>query len=334
MSSKPLPTQSLLELIDLFEQSGQPIADGDGQRLRGVPGWSVLGQTSLTPKQLEQWTDCVGYAGSYPAPLDDDRVHVDLTEDDQLDRYRYRCPETFRWKFVPAAEIAVYSVRPAPILNVVADLLGIAQALRKGIETPLLGDALWHLGRARIGPALTDVWLVRGLAQSVDDVFRHFNQTSLPEQGLILSSGGVLPQFVRPPRSYRFASLRSAFVDYVSTPCIDMDLLHRILAASPDGEIRPVLPVHFDEYTNTLTIRTKTEPWTIKGERQAAAVRYMFEQAINDRWLLPAAEILGAAYADKKTARSQRMQNLFSGNTDWEDYIDNPEKGKYGFRRD
>jgi hypothetical protein len=26
MSSKPLPTQSLLELIDLFEQSGQPIA--------------------------------------------------------------------------------------------------------------------------------------------------------------------------------------------------------------------------------------------------------------------------------------------------------------------
>jgi hypothetical protein len=95
-----------------------------------------------------------------------------------------------------------------------------------------------------------------------------------------------------------------------------------------------VLPVHFDEYTNTLTIRTKIKPWTIKGERQAAAVRYMFEQAINDRWILPAAEILDAAYADKKTARSQRMQNLFSGNTDWEDYIDNPEKGKYGFRRD
>ena len=31
MSSKPLPTQSLLDLIDLFEKSGQPIADGDGQ---------------------------------------------------------------------------------------------------------------------------------------------------------------------------------------------------------------------------------------------------------------------------------------------------------------
>lgn len=65
MSTKPLQTQSLLDLIDLFERSGQPIADGDGQRLRGVRGWKVLGRTSLTPKLLEQWTDCVGYAGSY-----------------------------------------------------------------------------------------------------------------------------------------------------------------------------------------------------------------------------------------------------------------------------
>lgn len=42
MSSKPLQTQSLLDLIDLFERSGQPIADGDGQRLRGVQGGVLL----------------------------------------------------------------------------------------------------------------------------------------------------------------------------------------------------------------------------------------------------------------------------------------------------
>ena len=48
MSSKRLPTQSLLELIDLFEQSGQPIADGDGQRLHGVPGWDLSRKLSLS----------------------------------------------------------------------------------------------------------------------------------------------------------------------------------------------------------------------------------------------------------------------------------------------
>ena len=334
MSSKLLSTPSLLELIDLFERSGQPIADSDGQRLRGVPGWSVFKRTSLTPRQLEQWADCVGYSGSYPAPLGDDLVYVDLTEDDDPDQYRYRCPETFRWRFVPASEVAVFSIRASAILNVIADLLDIAGVLRKGIETPLLDDSLWHLGKARVGPALTDIWLVRGLAQSVDQVFRHFSQTNLPEQGLILSSGRVLPPFVRPPRSYRFASLRDAIVDSVATPSIDRDLLHRILAAPSDGAIRPVSPVHFDEYTNTLTLRMNPKPWTIKGERQAAAVRYMVEQALNGRWLLPAAEILGAAYRDKKIGRSPRIQSLFSGNADWETYIVNPEKGKYGFRRD
>lgn len=334
MSLKRLSTKSLLDLITLFEGSGQSITNSEGQRLHGIPGWDVSRLTSFSPRALSAWTDCVGYAGFYPATRGDEQVAVDLHEDDAADRYRYRCPETFRWKFVPAAEVAVYCVRASTFLNTIAELLGIAQALRKGIEAPLLGGTLWHLGKARIGPALTDVWFVRGLAQSVDEVFRHFHQTTLPDQGLILSSSMALPNVVRPPRNYRFASLPDVVVDYASTPYLDMDLLHRVLASPADGALRPVLPVHFNEYTKTLTIRTKTKPWAIKGDRQAAAVRYMFEQAVNDRWLLPAAEILGAAYPDKKTARSQRMQNLFSGNTAWEDYIANPEKGKYGFRRD
>ena len=61
----------------------------------------------------------------------------------------------------------------------------------------------------------------------------------------------------------------------------------------------------------------------------------MFEQAINDQ--MDSSQPLKFStqpMRQKKDFGSQRMQNLFSGNTDWEDYIDNPEKGKYGFRRD
>jgi hypothetical protein len=334
MSSKPPSTRSLLELIELFERSNQSISDAEGQRLRGVPGWDIFGRTSLSAGELAEWTECVGYAGRYPAPCRDDCVPVELEEDEDPTRYRYRCPETFRRKFVRAAEAAVYAVSPLRILGAIADLLDIPQALRGGIDKPAIDGTLWHLGKARIGPAHTDVWFVRGLAPSMEAVFRHFHATALPDQGLILTFGQPLPEFVRPPRNYRFATVRQVLVDYVPEPCLDMDLLHRILATPTDGTLRPVLPVHFDEYTKTLTLRTKTRPWIIKGERQAAAVRYMFEQALHDRWLLSAAEILGAAYSDKQTARSQRMQNLFSGNTEWEDYIANPEKGKYRFRLD
>lgn len=331
MSLKTLSTQLLLDLIGLFERSDQSFAGADGQRLRGVPGWDVLGQTSLSQSDLSAWTECVGCAGHFPAPCGDERVPVELQEDDNPSRYSYRCPETFLLKYVSAADVAIHSVKSAKLLHVVADLLEIPQALRSGIEATPAVDGLWNLGKARIGAAHTDVWFARDLSKSIIEIFRHFSSPALPDQGLILSSGMALPDFVRPPRNYRFASLRDVIVGYVPRPCIDRGLLHRILATPADGTLRPVLPVHFDEYTNKLTIRTKTKPWVIKGDRQAAAVRYMFAQALNDRWVLSAAEILDAAYLDKKTARSQRMQNLFSGNHDWQDYIHNPERGMYGF---
>jgi hypothetical protein len=299
-----------------------------------VPGWDISRTTSLSVPQLSAWAECIGYASHYPAIRDDERITVEIEEDDDPSRYRYRCPQTFRRKYVPAVEVAVYCVQSTKFLNLIADLLTIPQALRNGLELPPLNGVLWHLGKARIGAAHTDVWLVRGLAQSVDDVFRHFSSQTLPDQGLILSSGVALPDFIRPPRNYRFASLRDVIVPDVPKPCLDMDLLHRILTMPADGTLRPALSVNFDEYTNTLTIRSKVKPWVIKGARQAAAIKYMFDQFQNERVLLSAKEILAAAYSDKQSGKSHRMQNLFSGNADWEDYIVNPEKGQYGFDLD
>ena len=334
MLPMPLSTRSLLELLDLFERSSQSISDTAGQRLRGVPGWDVFHNTSLSARELADWTECVGYAGCYPAPCGDERVPVELHEDSDPTCYRYRCPETFRRKYVAATEVAVYAVPVPMLLHVVANLLDVPQTLRRGIESPLLNGNLWKIGKARIGPAHTDIWFVRSLASCIDDVFRHFHGQTLPDQGLILSSGRVPPGFVRPPRNYRLAALHDVIVDYLQEPRMDLDLLHRILTSPADGTLRPVLPAHFDEYTNTLTIRSKTKPWHIKGTRQAAAVKYLYQQACNDRWLVNAGEILAAAYPDKETGKSTRMQSLFSGNDEWKDYIANPEKGRYGFRLD
>lgn len=331
MSLPSLSTQSLLDLTGLFEQSRQSVSGGDGQRLRGVLGWDISRTTSLSASQLSAWAECIGYAGHYPAIRDDEPVVVELEEDDDPSRYRYRCPQTFRWKYVAAIEAAVYCVQSVKFLNLVAGLLAIPQALRNGIGSPMLNGTLWNLGKARIGAAHTDVWLVRGMAQSVDDVFHHFSSPTLPDQGIILSTGVALPAFIRPPRNYRFASLHDIIVPGMPKPCLDMDLLHRILTMPAGGTLRPVLPVNFDEYTKALTIRSKAKPWVIKGERQAAAIKYMFSQFEAGRHSLSAKEILDAAYPDKQSGKSQRMQNLFSGNADWEDYIVNPEKGQYGF---
>jgi hypothetical protein len=111
MSQKKLSTRSLLDLVDLFEQSSQSTVNADGQRIYGVPGWVLSGISSLSDKQLEAWTDCVGYSTFFPAPCGEDRVAVEIKEDDDPDRYSYRCPETFRKKYISAATVAVRSVR-------------------------------------------------------------------------------------------------------------------------------------------------------------------------------------------------------------------------------
>jgi len=66
-------------------------------------------------------------------------------------------------------------------------------------------------------------------------------------------------------------------------------------------------------------------------QRQAAAIKYMVEQANKGKWELPAAEILGSVYGTQNLGRSRRMQDLFKSNSQWRDYITNHEKGIWGF---
>ena len=161
MSQKKLSTRSLLDLVDLFEQSSQSTVNADGQRIYGVPGWVLSGISSLSDKQLEAWTDCVGYSTFFPAPCGEDRVAVEIKEDDDPDRYSYRCPETFRKKYISAATVAVRSVRATDFLNYLADLLEIPQALRRGIDTAAVGNVLWNIGKMRVAGLQVDVWVAR-----------------------------------------------------------------------------------------------------------------------------------------------------------------------------
>ena len=335
MSQKNLKTPSLLELIELFERSSHAIIDGTGQRLHGVPGLDLARRVALTERELAAWTERIGYAGSYPAVRGDEYIPVDLNEDDDPGRYSYRCPETFRTKYIPADSVAVHAVSEAKFLNHLADLLGIPQAQRGGITAPEIDGVLWRIGKMRIANAQVDIWLTRGLVTSIDQVFTYFQAASLPDRGLIFTTGNALPDIIPPPRSYRIVPIASVLVDYVVQPHLDTDLIHRLLGSPTGSKLRKSLPVRFEPYTNTLVIATKpNKPWVIKGTKQVAVVKHLFEQFENGRHWVPAREILNSVYGPQKTGRSQRIQNIFSGNTIWEDYIAGDGNGHYGFNLD
>lgn len=332
MSLKCLSTHSLLELISLFERSRQSIIDGEGQRLHGVPGWDLARMTSMPPDQLAAWTERVGYAGCYPATRGDKHVPVEIEEDDDPGRYRYRCPETFRTKYVSADLVAVHAVTDAKLLNFLADLMGIPQAHRRGITTPAIDRVLWQLGKMRIADAQVDVWLARGLSSSIDRVFVHFNAAALPDQGLIFTTGHALLDIVPPPRSYRIIPIASVLVDYAGKPHLDADLIHRLLVAPAGSKEEKSLPVRFDPYTNTLTIATKSDkPWPIKGAKQVAVVKYLVEQFENGRTRVSAGDILVAAHGSREAASGKRVPSIFSSNDKWLDYIEHDDSG-YGIK--
>ena len=329
---RALSTHSLLDLIRLFEQSVQRVVGEDGQILTGIPGWKLRQYEALDSEHISKWCDCIGYAGYYPTPYGNDHCDVDVFPDDESNRYLYRCPETFRLRKIEPEEIAIYHPREEQFLNAMADLLDIPLALRSGISKADIQGILWRIGKVRVGHTLTDVWVARGLALSVDAVFQRLQQTDLSDLGIILTAGNSLPAIITVPRHYRIIPIKEVIDSTQNTARIDMEKLNQLVTGVNLANEISMSPVHFDEYTNTLNIRTNPAPWMIRGPKQAAAIKYMVEQTNKGRGELSAAEILNAAYGAQSIGRSRRMQNLFSGNEVWRDYITSHRKGFWKFQ--
>jgi hypothetical protein len=192
---------------------------------------------------------------------------------------------------------------------------------------------LWKLGQKRIGQIQTDVWLVRGLATSFENVYQHFEARTLPERGLILSTGATLSHLMRPIRDYRLIPVKDILTEDALSPAINEDLLHRMLVGAPHETPAAQHPVQFDETEGRLTIATRDiPPWVIKGRLQAAVVRHLVTQLHHGQQWVPAHEILAKVYGAESVRRSKRISELFKGNARWQDYIEQDGNGQYGIK--
>ena len=327
-----LTPPSLLELATLFERSGLGITSTEGEWLHGIPRWDMQRIASVIAKEIEPWLDCVGYAGEIRVDRGDDWVEVDLQESNEPGMYHYRCPETFRIKPIPASEVAVFAVNPGRFLHRIAELLAIPMALRKGIEAPAIDGVLWHLGKASLGSVQVDIWFARGLALHVEAVFEQLSLPTHPALGIVLITGLPLSGAIKPPRDYRVVSLNDVLIPSVTEPAIDKTVLYQCLIQIPGTQVHQSMPVHWDPYTKTLTLNTRPiPPWVIKGAQQAAVVDYLYRQWLAGRPWIQAQEILKAIYSHNTIRRSMRIPDLFSGNTQWENYLVNNGNGQYGF---
>jgi hypothetical protein len=150
--------------------------------------------------------------------------------------------------------------------------------------------------------------------------------------GIIFTLGPALPTAVRPPRNYRVIPFSSVLARHSSNPTIDTDLLHRLMLAAPGEAVELSPAVRFDDFTSTLHITTRSiEPWKVSGPKQAAVVKYLAEQFAKGRQRVSAGDILVAAHGSREAARGKRVPSIFSGNSQWLDYIEHDDAG-YGIK--
>ncbi len=322
-----------LDLINLFEESAQPIIGNDGQRLCGIPARELNRRyPDFSKPPLDGWVTSTGYAGVIEADFADEPVQVEVEEDDDPDWVRFRDPNTLRWRRVPVADTEVRQVAEQPFLHAIADLLDIPQAQRGGITSPVIPGVLWVLGAARLGDGLhRQTWLVRKLDRYLPEVVTQLESRS--SSGLLLSTGQGHSEFIRLPEGIVLCSLRDAVVPHLEETRLDVDWLYRRMLGVPETTADSDFPIEYDPYRKVLVIRGK-QPWVIKGPKHAKAVEHMYEQARKGRWELPAKEILTAARDQGQEGGSERMSSLFGANIEWEDYIIRVRRGFYAFNLD
>lgn len=325
-------TRLLLDLIALFERSATLQSVREGLPLPSVPGNEVARMPTIGTKEREAWLNRIGDAVAISIATDDGPVVVEIEDGDN--GAFYRCPITFRQRLLTDDQASLFAVDEPVFLNHLADLLAIPQAFRRGIAKPAIDGKLWCLGKARVGTLHTDVWVVRDLHGSYDEIFRYLSDPNQPDQGVVLTTSMGLPARLERPRRYCLISLADAVCEVADKAAIDGQMIFRHMTTPAGANMRPSLPVEYDEFSGVLHINGK-EPWTIEGPTQRGIVLQLYDAYCKGQEAVQASTLLKAVgCGGEQHGKSKRMQDVFSGNPKWKQYIHTVERGMYAFKLD
>lgn len=325
-------TRLLLDLIALFEQSATLQSVREGSPLPSVPGSEVARMQTIGAAERETWLNRIGDAAAISIATDDGPVVVEIEDGDNS--AFYRCPITFRQRLLTDEQAGLFAVDEPVFLNHLADLLAIPQAFRRGIANPAVDGKLWCLGKARVGTLHTDVWVVRDLHGSYDELFRYLSDPNQPDQGVVLTTSRGLPRRLERPRRYYFISLADVVCEVADKTAIDGQMIFRHMTSPTGADMRPSLPVEYDEFSGVLRINGK-EPWTIEGPTQRGIVHQLYDAYCKGHEAVKAGVLLKAVgCGGEQYGKSKRMQDVFSGNPKWKQYIHTSEHGMYTFKLD
>jgi len=318
-----------LTLTKYFELSYLSLIDTHGRSVTGVPYWEI---SSVDMKALsaswDQWFYAVGYSGVIETSLHGEPTLVPVYKHDDKDCY-YRCLDRLTVEQVPKEDTAIYQFQREKFIRQLASIFWLEKTYAHA-DVFRVSESVWMLsvGVSAAGVSAS-IYVVGGFYEHASEVIRYFANMRQPT--VVLSTSNFSLPHAGWPEHVSIHRLK----DVISQGT------HRLIVHdSPvsddtndcDGQMADAgcSGVIFNASLNILSIEGKPD-WHIKGVRQALAVKYMYRQAKQGRWELPAKEILMAVKAPGQQGGAVRMQSLFSVSSGWENYISSPSRGYYRF---
>ncbi len=323
-----LTLEVFLSLIKVFERRSFNVPSNGGHFIEGVPHWNLRRLVDVPLEALTPWLRVVGYASVIEADLFDGPKWIEVEYSEGVSKLGYKPFGTSQWQYVERSELAIFKLKRDELLGAIANLLDIGERDRQGIESPLIPDVLWRLGKARLND---DVQTLVYVARNIDLHSREIAWLLEHEKEpiLILSADERVPVYSQWPESVSVRRL-SDVVEPILIESNNKPHLDEVEIGEPEAEEELTPPLIEHDGNDIILQIPEKDPWRIRGKRQAQVVLYMHEQALKGRWVLPAKDLLMCG-AKEMHRVSKQVSTLFSGSDVWKNYITSPTYGHYSF---
>lgn len=222
-----LSLDSILFAFQLFEKGLIPFS-ATRHRPRKKLVDELLSVQALQP---------AGFASHIFIPARDGDIDVEIEVDTEKNLAWYKCPETHKRRSVPLDEARLLQISQDWIKTHLCDGLGMPAHHRR--MQLLEHDALWHLGRAVIDRAQTNIYLARSMKTRCDSSVQKLHSQPTPPSAIVISCNAPPVASVAIPAHTHLAMVDMLYVTGENGARINLPYLEFLLGGNSSGASLP-----------------------------------------------------------------------------------------------
>lgn len=346
---------SLELLIQIFDRQTPNIPSLENGWIYGIPASELSRMLEgYEFSDIERWVEIVGYSSCVEYMVKAELEYVDVEKTDSSGTMYLRnlfIPDPY----VSAKVAAVYRIKEEDLFLEIGRRLNLSGL----VDNPaicMVPNHVWILGAVSLGANIKhQIYLVRSLEREKNEIIRALGV--LGARGIVLLTGTRNDDLLRWPRSIesqrlvdvlsgeglRFEFSLPWMNSAAAVTDIPVNMLEEVkeFRSIPEETLGRVeqraevknekgdVLVAYDWGNYILSIPGKPD-WKLEGGvRQAAIVKFIFDNAKKGRWTVQHKDLMTAT--KPRFGGARHISSVFSENRVWDNYIVKVRRGVWGF---